>query len=100
MTDEQLRTLWRSKGGSFHGPYIETGTMPEHQLLPFLRELMTLPQRAVLVTPDTIRSGTPNPPKKVWSAAQRLAGLLADMPSNVEFRGATPNGGASPATKG
>lgn len=82
MTNDELRALWRSKGGSFHGPNIETGTMPEAKLLPFLRELMSLPERSVLVTPDTIRSGTSNPPKKVWNTAQRLAGLLADMPSN------------------
>lgn len=82
MTDDQLRALWRSKGGSFHGPHIETGTMPEHQLLPFLRELMRVPRGAVLVTPTLIESGTPNPPKKVWNAAQRLAAALGEMPSN------------------
>ena len=39
-TDEELRTIWRTNGGSFHGPNIETGTMPEAQLLPLLRSLM------------------------------------------------------------
>lgn len=40
ITDKALREFWRSKGGDFHGPFIETGTMPESNLLPFLRELM------------------------------------------------------------
>ncbi len=41
MTDSELRGLWRKAGGNFHGPSVETGTMPEANLLPFLRELMT-----------------------------------------------------------
>lgn len=40
ITDNALREFWRSKGGDFHGPFIETGAMPESKLLPFLRELM------------------------------------------------------------
>lgn len=35
-----LRKLWRDAGGSFHGPNVETGTMPEATLLPFLRKLV------------------------------------------------------------
>jgi hypothetical protein len=46
MTDDDLRAIWRNKGGDFHGPRIETGTMPEYKLLPFLRELMQSPQPA------------------------------------------------------
>ena len=44
--DGDLRAAWRSAGGSFHGPNIETGTMPESDLLPFLRSLSraSLPQ--------------------------------------------------------
>lgn len=38
-TDDELRTMWRAAGGEFHGPTIETGTMPEVKLLPFLRAL-------------------------------------------------------------
>ncbi|MNU46263.1 hypothetical protein D3C71_351210 [compost metagenome] len=34
-----LRKMWRRAGGSFHGPRTETGTMPEKDLLPFLRSL-------------------------------------------------------------
>jgi hypothetical protein len=41
MTDSELRDLWRKAGGNFHGPRIETGTMPEAALLPFLRGLVT-----------------------------------------------------------
>jgi len=39
MNDDELRALWRKAGGDFHGPRVETGTMPEAKLLPFLREL-------------------------------------------------------------
>lgn len=42
-TDFELRERWRAAGGSFHGPCVETGTMPEAQLLPFLRELAATP---------------------------------------------------------
>lgn len=39
MTDDELRALWREAGGDFHGPNVETGTMPEAKLLPLLRRL-------------------------------------------------------------
>jgi hypothetical protein len=38
--DEAIRRAWLNAGGSFHGPNVETGTMPEAQLLPLLRSLM------------------------------------------------------------
>lgn len=37
MTNDELRALWRKAGGEFHGPSVETATMPEAQLLAFLR---------------------------------------------------------------
>ena len=37
FTDDELRDIWRAHGGDFHGPNVETGTMPEENLLPFLR---------------------------------------------------------------
>jgi len=40
ITDEELKALWREHGGKFHGPNVETGTMPEVLLLPFLRDLV------------------------------------------------------------
>lgn len=43
MTDNELRDLWRKHGGRFFGPKVETGAMPEAQLLPFLRSLTTSP---------------------------------------------------------
>lgn len=83
MTDEDIRALWLSKGGSFHGPNIETGTMPEAQLLPFLRELLTMPERSMLVSPTLIKASGQHP-EIVWKSAQRLAQKLANMePSNV-----------------
>ena len=42
----ELRGLWYGAGGSFHGPSVETGTMPETKLLPFLRSLMAAPAQA------------------------------------------------------
>lgn len=38
-SDNDLRRQWKAAGGKFHGPNIETGTMPEADLLPFLRRL-------------------------------------------------------------
>jgi hypothetical protein len=42
-SDDLLRNHWRRHGGSFHGPNVETGTMPEALLLPFLRGLVRKP---------------------------------------------------------
>jgi len=39
MDSNKLRAMWRDAGGSFHGPNIETGTMPESKLLPLLARL-------------------------------------------------------------
>lgn len=39
ITDAQLKDMWREAGGRFYGPNVETGSMPEEQLLPFLRKL-------------------------------------------------------------
>ncbi len=36
----ELTAIWRAAGGRFHGPNIETGTMPEAALLPFLQALV------------------------------------------------------------
>lgn len=40
-SDDFIRTLWRDNGGSFHGPKVETGTMPEANLLRLFRNLLT-----------------------------------------------------------
>lgn len=40
LSDDALRALWLKQGGEFHGPNVETGTMPEANLLPFLRSLL------------------------------------------------------------
>lgn len=39
-TDNELKVMWYDAGGSFHGPNIETGSMPESKLIPFLRKLI------------------------------------------------------------
>ncbi len=46
MTDEQIRTLWKSKGGSFHGPIVETATIPEERLFEIFREHVVLLEAA------------------------------------------------------
>lgn len=80
MNDDQIRALWRSKGGEFHGPNIETGCMPEAQLLPFLRSLLQLPKRAILVEPTGIQFGMDikDHPKRIVNQAKRLSGNLAE----------------------
>lgn len=39
-TDDDLRQFWRASGGTFFGPHVETGDMPEAQLLPLLRRIL------------------------------------------------------------
>jgi hypothetical protein len=46
-----LRALWRAHGGKFHGPNVETGTMPEAKLMPLLRQLCAAGMLAVVATP-------------------------------------------------
>jgi hypothetical protein len=41
LSDEYLAILWKSAGGDFHGPLVETGTMPQEKLRKFLRSLLT-----------------------------------------------------------
>jgi hypothetical protein len=52
-TDDELRALWRDHGGSFHGPNVETGTMREADLLPFLRGLQASREPCPDCTPAT-----------------------------------------------
>lgn len=40
ISDDWLRRFWKSQGGEFHGPHVETGCMAEAKLLPMLRELV------------------------------------------------------------
>jgi hypothetical protein len=82
MTDDEIRAIWRSKGGSFHGPNIETGCMPEAELLVFLRGLMVLPPSTIKVQRELIEfgGGLAAYPKKTIRLAERLA-----MQQNVEF---------------
>lgn len=37
MTDRQLRAEWQNVGGNFHGPNVETATMPEDRYFAFRR---------------------------------------------------------------
>jgi hypothetical protein len=49
LTDQELRKLWRDAGGEFYGPRVETWSMPEAKLLPFLRALASQPSPAATV---------------------------------------------------
>lgn len=42
-SDADLRKAWRDAGGEFNGPRVETGSMPEAKLFPFLRSLIATP---------------------------------------------------------
>ena len=42
ITDEDLKIMWRSIGGKFHGPKVETGYMSEAKLLQHLRSVIKL----------------------------------------------------------
>lgn len=39
ISDDEIKALWKSKGGTFHGP-MAIGSMTEEELLLFLRELL------------------------------------------------------------
>lgn len=43
LTDDDIRKLWKTNGGDFFGPHIETGSMPEEKLLPLLRQMLVVP---------------------------------------------------------
>jgi hypothetical protein len=48
FSDADLRRMWRAAGGEFHGPHVETGTMPEANLFRFLRELADVYARSAI----------------------------------------------------
>lgn len=55
-SDGTLRKMWRDAGGRFYGPNVETGTMPESELLPFLRALYTAPAPAQRMSEEQERA--------------------------------------------
>lgn len=54
ISDDELRAAWVMAGGAFHGPNVETGTMPEAQLLLFLRGLMEDAQAVRVPSDDAL----------------------------------------------
>lgn len=58
-TDDDLRAKWRAAGGGFHGPHVETGTMPEALLLPFLRSLALSHRETVTQVAEALKAAHP-----------------------------------------
>lgn len=50
-SDDELREAWRNAGGSFHGPHVETGTMPETELFVFLRGMLKAGEMPLALVP-------------------------------------------------
>jgi hypothetical protein len=40
FTDYEIREMWKSWGGSFHGPHVETATMPETNFFAMMRAIL------------------------------------------------------------
>lgn len=47
--------LWRAAGGTFHGPNIETGSMLESVLIPFIQALVGDQQSLGLVAERVVK---------------------------------------------
>ena len=60
LTDDDLRARWRAAGGSFHGPNVETGTMPEVRLLQFLRSLSPTYRDVVTLVVAALKASHPD----------------------------------------
>lgn len=54
FSDFDIRRMWRAAGGDFHGPNIETATMPEANLFRWLREFADVAVKRA-VTPSSTR---------------------------------------------
>jgi hypothetical protein len=59
-TDDELRAKWREAGGSFHGPNVETGTMPEVELIQFLRSLSATYRDVVTLVVAALKASHPD----------------------------------------
>lgn len=49
LSDQEIRKFWKAAGGSFHGPNVETATIPEQKLFWFVRDLI----KATAITAST-----------------------------------------------
>lgn len=94
---DYLRDFWRERGGEFHGPNVETGTMPESKLLPLLSELLsraamrstqkastlpTCPHGATEeeVCPECLGAPSDNPDDELANCAPAWAGRHLGLP--------------------
>jgi hypothetical protein len=46
VNNHEIREAWRKAGGSFHGPIVETATMPEAAMFDFVRGLIAAEREA------------------------------------------------------
>lgn len=76
----ELRGMWYGAGGSFHGPNVETGMMPEANLLPFLRSLLA--------------SRTEAQPAPAAVAGPVVAGEYPPLPESITYGQLDHNSGA------
>jgi hypothetical protein len=89
-SDQELRAIWRLEGGQFHGPVVETGTMPEDKLLKLLRELHFLRSRfALQQTGAELLSNHEGfedfqiEHQQAWSLSSRLAAIPEPLNSGL-----------------
>lgn len=83
----ELRGMWYGAGGTFHGPNVETGTMPEHKLLPFLRSLASHGQApAGAVDPQLLKFyGVTTDAELIAAQAAHIERLQAKLPQAPSF---------------
>ena len=86
-----------SRGGSFHGPNVEHGTMAEPSLLPFLRALATSQNELVPVIAAAL--GRAHPTIKPTTEDEFEIGATVDAHQSVCEEVAEALGGLSPGSR-
>jgi hypothetical protein len=87
LTDSELKEMWKVAGGEFYGPNVETGSMPEFKLLPFLRSLIQESSSGTPFRPDLVSEN--NDSKQLKARIQQLEETLKyahEMLSRAEVR--------------
>lgn len=81
--DDGIRAWWRKQGGRFHGPKVETGKMPEDQLLPALRKVFSYTNRLAKQCARLVSQTHPRP------AGEQLRGRDSEVVTFDEPGGLT-----------